>query len=1029
MRSLPALAFAIVAPALLAQAPVLDSDALAGLRARNIGPAVMSGRIAALDGALEKGRVTIYVGAASGGVWKSANGGTTFKPVFDRHNQSIGAVRVDPADPKTLWVGTGECWVRNSVSVGDGLYKSTDGGDTWNRVGLADSERIAEVLVNPADSRQVFAAAMGRLWSSGGERGLYRTNDGGATWKRVLFVDENTGCSGLAMDPRNPKVLFAAMWDHRRTGWSFRSGGPGSGLFRSEDGGETWTRLTGDPKSGLPGGTLGRIVVAVAPSDPRIVYSVVEAQEGALFRSEDGGKTWAKRFQGPKILGRPFYFGAMTVDPKNPDRLYKMGFSMALSEDGGKTFAELGGRSTHGDHHALWIHPQNTEQLYLGEDGGFFTSEDRGAHWRYHRNLPLGQFYHVAVDDARPYRVFGGLQDNSSWMGFGSAWLGNRHWKNLYGGDGFWVQPDPTDANTAYAEYQGGQMVRVDLRSFTARSIKPQEAAGEPKFRFNWNTPLVLSPTQKGTLYTGAQYLFRTRDKGETWERLSPDLTTNDKAKQDQEASGGLTVDNSSAENHCTIYTIAESPRNGRLIWVGTDDGNLQLTRDAGKNWTNLASRVPGLPPHTWVSWVEASPHSEGTAFVTFDGHTQGDLGTRVYRTDDFGQTWRSLATPELKGFAHVIRQDPVRADLLYLGTESGLFISVDGGAHWAAFKGGDFPPVPVRDIAIHPREHDLVLGTHGRGIWIVDDLTPLRALTPEVLAKDLALLPVRPSQARDLGNDGWVDGDLEFTGEDRPEGAVFAFWQRKRHMIGEFKVEILDPSGKVVETMPGNKARGFNRMTWSRSLKAPRVATGATPSYAGFFGPLVLEGAYTLRLTKGAQTLEQKLILDPDPASPFSKADREARFAGSMALFGLLEDMAFTVERIRDLRDGARALVSKAADKALQERLGTFAQSLETERARFVPVKEVEGITGEERLREKVTELYGTISRQRERPSRTQLERLEALKRDYAEAQRSGENLLSKELAPLNEALAKAGLENLKPLARADWETRTARK
>jgi photosystem II stability/assembly factor-like uncharacterized protein len=1014
-------------PALIAQAPapVLEADALSGLRARNIGPASMSGRIAALDGVLEKGRVTIFVGAASGGVWKSSNGGTTFKPVFDKYNQSIGAIRIDPKDTNTIWVGTGEPWVRNSVSVGDGIYKTTDGGDNWTRMGLPDSERIAGIEIDPTDSKTVYAAAMGRLWAAGGERGLYKTTDGGTTWKRTLFVDENTGCSGLAMDPKNPKVLFAAMWDYRRTGWSFRSGGSGSGLYRSEDGGETWAKLTGDAKSGLPGGVLGRIVVAVAPSDPRIVYAAVEAQEGALYRSEDGGRTWAWRFKGPKVLARPFYFGAMTVDPKNPDRLYKMGYNMALSEDGGRTFTQLG-RGTHGDHHAIWINPEFTDTIYLGDDGGFFVTEDRGNAWRYHRNLPLGQFYHVSADEGRPYRLVGGLQDNSTWLGYGSVNLSNRHWKNIFGGDGFWAFIDPTDPDYAYAESQGGELGRINLRTMTTRDIKPRESAGEPKFRFNWDTPIHLSPNQKGTLYLGGQYLFRSKDKGDSWERLSPDLTTNDPEKQKQEESGGLIVDNSSAENHCTILTLSESPKNGKVIWAGTDDGNLQLTRDAGKTWTNLSSKIPGLPANTSVAWIEASSHAEGTAFAAFDGHTRGDMASRVYRTDDYGQTWISLATSDLQGFAHVVKQDPVRANLLYLGTEAGLFLSVDGGAHWAAFKGGDFPPVPVRDLVVQPREQDLIIATHGRGIWIIDDLTPLRALTPEILGSQVALLPTRPFQAQEMNSDGWVDGDLEFTGEDRPYGAVIAYWQRKRHLFGDLRIEILDEKGKLLQSISGSKAKGLNRVTWDRMIKSPRVALGATPNFGSFMGPQVLEGTYTVRLIKGKDVLTAPLVLQADPASPFTRADRQARFDTAMRLYGMIEGLAYTVDRVRELRDEARNRAAACPDPGLKTRLEALATEAEAVRGKFVPVKDVEGLTGEDRLREKLSEIYGAVTGYRGRPSRTLLDRTEAVERDIASATGTFETVLQRELAALNEGLAKAGLPPLKPLERSAWEARS---
>jgi len=614
-------------------------------------------------------------------------------------------------------------------------------------------------------------------------------------------------------------------------------------------------------------------------------------------------------------------------------------------------------------------------------------------------------------------------------MGYGSVHLSNRHWKNIYGGDGFWAFADPTDPDYAYAESQGGELGRVHLRTMTTRDIKPRESAGEPKFRFNWNTPIHLSPNQKGVLYLGGQYLFRSKDKGDSWERLSPDLTTNDPDKQKQEESGGLIVDNSSAENHCTILTISESPKSGKVIWVGTDDGNLQLTRDGGKTWTNLVAKVPGLPANTSVSWVEASPHAEGTAFAAFDGHTRGDMVTRVYRTEDFGQTWTSLATSELKGFAHVIRQDPVRAGLLYLGTEAGLFLSVDSGAHWAAFKGGDFPPVPVRDIVVQPREQDLILATHGRGIWIIDDLTPLRAITPEVLGREVALLPTRPFQAQEMNSDGWVDGDLEYTGEDRPAGAVIAYWQRKRHLFGDLKIEILDGKGKLLQSISGSKAKGFNRVTWDRTMKPPRTAMGATPNFGAFVGPQVLEGTYTVRLTKGKEVLTGPLVLQADPASPFTLADRQARFDTAMRLYGMIEDLAYTVDRVREIRDAARARAAGGAEASLKTRLEALATEAETARGKLVPVKEVEGLTGEDRLREKLSEVYGAVTGYRGRPSRTLLDRLEALRKDIAAVTKDFDTTLQRELPPLNEGLAKAGLQALKPLERSAWEARTATK
>jgi hypothetical protein len=724
---------------------------------------------------------------------------------------------------------------------------------------------------------------------------------------------------------------------------------------------------------------------------------------------------------------RPFYFALVVVDPKDPLKVYKPGLQLSASDDGGKSFATIAG-ATHSDHHALFFHPQNPEVMYLGTDGGVFMSEDRGNKWRMAPNLPVGQFYHVSVDSARPYHVYGGLQDNSSWKGFSAVNLANKHWTNLYGGDGFWVFADPTDERFVYAEAQGGEMGRVDTRTLTSRSIKPQERAGEPKYRWSWNTPIHLSPTQPGTLYTGAQFLFRSKDKGASWERLSGDLTTNDPKKQNQEESGGLTVDNSSAETHCTIYTISESPKNGRVIWAGTDDGNLQVTQDGGKIWRSVAGNAPGLPKGTSVAWVEASPHAEGTAFAAFDGHAAGDMRPHVYRTDDFGQTWSSLATSDLKGYAHVIKQDPVRPGLLYLGTEMGLFVSVDAGASWAHFKGGDLPAVAVRDLAIHPREHDLVLATHGRGIWILDDLTPLRALTPEAMQKEVALLPVRTNTRLDMSSDGWMEGDAVYQGEDRPGGAAIAYWQKKRHIVGDLKVEILDAAGTVLQTLSGNKRRGLNRIYWNRLLKGPRAATGANIR-EGFVGagPEVLPGTYTVRLTKNKEVVTMPLVLEDDPASPWTRKDREARFRTGMTLFGMVEDLAFRAEQLLDLKKDLAARLGAATDARAKAALAAFAGKAEALRSDLVSTREAGGaITGEERLREKLAKVYNGVQFQPGPPSLGQLARIDALKGELAAAFAAVDKLGGADLTALNASLAAAGQAPVALVDRAAWDART---
>src|SRR6266702_576496 len=805
-----------------AQTPVkVDSETISGLGARNIGSAAMSGRIAAVAAVQAGPRLTVYVGAASGGVWKSVNGGTTFKPVFDKQPvQSIGAITIDPKNPKVIWVGTGEAWTRNSVSIGDGIYKSVDGGDNWVNVGLPESERIAKILVDPTESNTVYACVPGRLWSDSDQRGLYKTTDGGKAWVKVLKgANASTGCSMASLDPQNPKTIYAGMWDFRRQGWTFRSGGnapdapSGSGLLKSTDGGASWTDLDANAAKGLPAKPWGRVAVTVAPSKPNVVYAVIEAAvpKNGLYRSDDGGKTWEARDRSQLMIWRPFYFANLIVDPKNENRLYKPDLSLIVSTDGGASFSNIGG-GAHGDFHDVWIDPANTDHLITGDDGGLWYSYDAGNKWWKAENLPVSQFYHVSVDLDRPYHVYGGLQDNSSWVGESEypGGITNSRWENMYGGDGFWMFVNPADPDYIYAEYQGGEIGRVNRRTHESRNVKPLPRYREGKLRYNWNTPIHVSATRKGTIYIGAQFLFRSRDFGQTWDRISPDLTTNDPAKQRQEQSGGVTIDNSSAETHTTIYAISESPKNPNVLWVGTDDGNLQLSRDGGKTWTNVVASIKGLPANAWVSSLEAGHFDDGTVYATFDLHTFGDMRPYLYRSADFGRTWSALGAPAgpVKGYTHVVKEDLVNKDLLFLGTELGLWVSVDGGQQWAHYKGNDLPNVAVRDLAIHPRDNDLVIATHGRGIWIVDDITPLRALTPATLASNAVFMQARPVVQRIPAQGGWANGDAAFVGPNPPDDAVITYYQKKRHIFGDLKIEVLDQSGRQVGTVPKQAPR-----------------------------------------------------------------------------------------------------------------------------------------------------------------------------------------------------------------------------
>jgi len=1014
--------------AMAQQAVKFDSATISGLAARNIGSATMSGRIAALDAVNENGRLTLFVGSASGGVWKSVNGGTTFKPVFDRQDvQSIGAVTIDPSNPKIVWVGTGEAWTRNSVSIGDGIYKSTDGGENWTNMGLKDSEHIAKILVDPKDGNNVLVCAVGPIWEDDDARGVFKTSDGGKTWRKVLAgANGSTGCGMLAMSRQQPNVVFASTWDFRRQGWTFRSGGPGSGIFRSTDGGEHWAELNEINSKGLPEKPWGRTALVVAPSKPQIVYAMIESKQSALFRSDDSGNTWTRLDASRFVVWRPFYFANLIVDPKDENKIFKPDAPLLLSVNGGKSFSAVA--NAHGDHHDVWIDPNNPNLVYTGDDGGLWRSEDGGTRWKHQLNLPVSQFYHVSLDNANPYHVYGGLQDNSTWVGDSSypGGVTNSRWENVYNGDGFWAFEDPADPDYIYAEYQGGQIGRVNRHTLAVRPIKPLPNYGEKKLRFNWNTPIHMSPNEKGMIYIGAQFLFRSRDHGQSWERISPDLTTNDPEKQKQEESGGVTVDNSSAEMHTSIYSISESPRNGQIIWVGTDDGNLQVTRDGAKTWTNMVGNVTGLERNSWVSTVEASRFDEATAYATFDRHTFGDMKPYAYKTTDYGKTWASLNLQEngVRGYAHVIKEDTLDPNLLLLGTEFGLWISVDGGQRWAQYKGSDFPAVAVRDIAVHPRQSDLVLATHGRGIWIIDDISPLRALTPELMAKEAVIIQGPPAIQYLNANGGWAEGDESFNGPSRPTDAFITYYQKRRHIFGDLKIEVFDQDQKLVDTIPGSKHRGVNRALWSMRLKPPIVPPAATALFEAAQGPRVLPGTYTVKMTKGDQVYASSLEVALDPRATYTIADRKAQFDLVMKLDNMLGHMSYAVAAIQGVRDSAVARAGKLGEKdPLRAHLQRLSQDSDTLRSKIVATKEGGMITGEERIREHIGKLYGDVNGYEGRPTDYQVARTDSLGRELGDVITDFRKLTEKELPGINASLQKNKLEAISVLSETDWQ------
>ncbi len=1017
---LPAFLLWLAPAALQAQnTPELDENSFGAIEARHIGPAVMSGRISALDAVNSDPRI-VYVGAASGGVWKSHNAGTTFKPVFDEHNQSIGAIAIDQARPDTVWVGTGEVWVRNSVSVGDGIYKTTDGGKKWAHLGLKGTERIAKIIIHPENPDIVYVAAMGPLWAPGTERGVYKTSDGGKTWEKVFYLNENTGCSDLAMDPENPDHLYAGMWNFRRQPHFFRSGGPGSGLYRSRDGGGTWQKV----EVGLPKGTIGRVSIAISPANPKIIWALLETEKTALYRSGDRGETWALMNNEPAIGERPFYFSLLVADPADSNRIYKPGFQLHVSDNGGKNFQYpyVDGGNVHSDLHALYISPKDNNFLYLGTDGGLYVSHDRGNTWQMKRNLPLSQFYRISIDNSRPYNVYGGLQDNGSWYGPSRSpgGINNHDWHNVGFGDGFNVLCDPDDPNILYWQYQGGQIKRFYKDSREFKDIKPFADNTTGELRFNWNTPVTFGAS--GLIYVGAQYLFCSADRGDNWQRISPDLTTDDPAKQQQEATGGLTIDNSSAENHCTIHWISESPLDPNIIWAGTDDGNLQLTTTGGMSWTNTTVNIPAtqLPPGTWCSYVESSPYDPGTAFATFDGHRTGDMKPYLFKTEDFGKTWSPLAKEKIEGFCHVIRQDPVNPDLLFLGTEAGLYVSIDDGNDWVRFK-GNLPKVPVHDLVIHPETHDLVIGTHGRGIMIIDDLTPIRQIKAEMLGREVVFLESRPFELGFTGNEQRMEGDDAFTGKNPPETCIISYYLSKRHVFGEMNLEIYDARDSLIKILPAGKRKGINRVNWVMDMDPPKVPPSVQILGQALSGPTYPPGNYRIRIVKGDQFTEGMVKVIWDPSSKHTDTERDIRHEKLMLAYSLLEDLAYTDRLITGIRDQAGQKTAVSKSKSTRNLLIELAEKMDQWHAEIVPVKEGQ-ITGEIRLRERLGDIYSGIMSYQGIPTRSQTERLDLLQAEVARYGNQISKVIGAELPGINQKLEGEGLDEIKVISMEEY-------
>jgi len=898
-------------------------DLLNNLAWRNIGPANMMGRVTDVEGVPGNANI-VYVGTASGGIWKTVNGGVTWIPVFDDQPvASIGDLALEPGNPDVVYAGTGESNVRNSVSFGNGVYKSPDGGKTWWHMGLEDTEHISRIVINPKKPEVIYVGALGHAFGPNPVRGVFMSVNGGKTWEKVLYTDDQHGVADMDINPQNPNIVYAGIWRFVRKPWTFTSGDEEGGVFRSIDGGYTWQKLT----KGLPK-LIGRIGIKVSPSNPDVIYVMTESPEGTLYRSDDRGETFRMVSNDVEIVSRGFYYTDLRVDPADENRVYAVSSRLSLSIDGGNDFKRIS-RATHVDFHTLWIDPENPSRMWQGQDGGVCVSYDRGETWDYVNNFAVGQFYQICADSREPfYYVGGGLQDNGTWCGpsrskepFG---IMNDDWRMISFGDGFHIVVHPKNHELFLSESQGGNIMRTDMRTREQQTVSPQprRADGAPvsslKYRFNWNTPIIPSPHDPETVYVGGNVVFKSTDFGLTWKIISPDLTTNDPNKQ-QTAGGPAWTENTTAEYHCTIISLAESPLQPGVLWAGTDDGHLHVSLNGGESWKNVIENVPRVPPNSPVSHLESSRTSAGVAYCSFDRHMLDDFSPYVYKTSDFGRTWTNVTgnLPD-KAYVWVVKEDSKNSNVVYAGTELGLYVSLNGGKNWMSLRLKNLPTVAVHDILIHPRDNDLIIGTHGRSIWIFDDISFLQELSPEALAGDAHLFTIRPALRYTTRPTRYGIGDKVFRGPNPPYGALITYYlKEKPEKSIPMNLEILDEAGRQVRILKNiPREAGLNRVSWDLCFEGPRPRRERRVEEDFFFrgpqGPQVLPGNYTIRLHLGDHIFENPVVVRLDPTVPVSP---EALQVQQNYAFGLRDMQSF-------VNDGLRALDTLA--KQLEERKET---------------------------------------------------------------------------------------------------------
>ena len=919
-------------------------DLVKNMKPRNIGPGGMSGRVTAIDVVASNPEI-IYVGTASGGIWKSTSGGIKWQPIFEKElTASIGAVAIQQSNPSVIWTGTGEGNPRNSLNGGFGIYKSLDAGKTWKVMGLEKTRHIHRVIIHPTNPNIVYVGAIGSPWGAHKERGVYKTIDGGKTWKQILFTNIKSGAADLIMDPKNPNKIIATMWQHKRDPWFFKSGGTGSGLYITNDGGDNWKKIT--EKEGFPKGNLGRIGVAIAPSNTAIIYALVEAKKNALYKSEDGGFTWKKINDKPGIGNRPFYYSEIYVDPQNENRLYTVFTYINVSQDGGKSFKQLmpayrANNGVHPDHHAWWIHPKNGKFMMDGNDGGLNITKDGGKSWRFIGNIPVAQFYHINVDNEFPYNVYGGMQDNGSWRGPAYVWktqgIRNSYWQEISFGDGFDVVPDKDNSQYGWSMSQQGFVSRYDWKTGNNYGVKPTHKDAKVKLRFNWNAAINIDPFNNSTLYFGSQFVHKSTDKGLTWSVISPDLSTNNPEKLKQSESGGLTMDATGAENHCTILVIEPTVLEKDVLWAATDDGQVHITKNGGKNWINVGNNIKGLPANSWITQIKASNKNKGEALLVANDYRRFNYAPFAYRTKNYGKSWQRIVNEnDVQSYALCIIEDPINKNLLFLGTDDGLYISVDAGKKWTKWTAG-FPTVPVKDLVIQQREHDLIIGTFGRAAWVLDDIRPLRAIANGTInTKRLALFtpPTAYQAAYQQPTGSRFGADAMYQGENRKRGAQISYYinkpteekeenrdkkqdiknaakEKSKVKYDSIKLEIFDGE-RQIRTLKFKtpKESGIHKTTWS--LREKGVASPSrkiSTSKKEPSGVTVKPGIYQLKMTFGNQVSKQEIKVAFDPRLQISKEAINQKYDAIKELEMYKEKMSSIVKQLVESKNTATSI------------------------------------------------------------------------------------------------------------------------